>query len=401
MPLGDVAGRGWTLSDLPTPVMVLRERALAHNLSLMAEYCRAWGVDIAPHGKTTMAPQLWDRQLGCRCLGDHGGDGRSGARDACVGRSARAARERAGRSRVDRVGRRAAGRSRVRAPLLRRLGSTASTSWRSTCEHVDAHRPLPVLVELGFDGGRTGCRTIPEAVHVAGRVASSDVLRLAGVAGYEGTICQDRSPECLARVLSYLDRLRELTRTMIDAGTLRRRRADRRVRRRERVLRSGGRPAPWPVAGGRRRPRRAPLRLLPDPRLGDLRTGLAVAGARRRRAGSSRRWSSGARCCPGPSRISPSSGSASATCRSTSTCRCRRSCARPPAIPVEADGPADDRRAERPACVCTDRSRARRSTSGDLVRCGLSHPCTAFDKWRHIPVLDDDDRVIDAVATFF
>ena len=38
---------------------------------------------------------------------------------------------------------------------------------------------------------------------------------------------------------------------------------------------------------------------------------------------------------------------------------------------------------------------------GDRVRCGLSHPCTAFDKWRHIPVLDDDDRVIDAVATFF
>ena len=30
---------------------------------------------------------------------------------------------------------------------------------------------------------------------------------------------------------------------------------------------------------------------------------------------------------------------------------------------------------------------------GDRVRCGMSHPCTAFDKWRHIPVLDEDDRV--------
>ena len=38
---------------------------------------------------------------------------------------------------------------------------------------------------------------------------------------------------------------------------------------------------------------------------------------------------------------------------------------------------------------------------GDLVGCGVSHPCTAFDKWRMIPVLDDDDRVIDAVATYF
>ena len=38
---------------------------------------------------------------------------------------------------------------------------------------------------------------------------------------------------------------------------------------------------------------------------------------------------------------------------------------------------------------------------GDLVGCGVSHPCTAFDKWRVIPVLDDDDHVIDAVATYF
>jgi D-serine deaminase-like pyridoxal phosphate-dependent protein len=38
---------------------------------------------------------------------------------------------------------------------------------------------------------------------------------------------------------------------------------------------------------------------------------------------------------------------------------------------------------------------------GDLVRCGISHPCSAFDRWRVIPVLDDGDRVVDAVATFF
>jgi len=37
---------------------------------------------------------------------------------------------------------------------------------------------------------------------------------------------------------------------------------------------------------------------------------------------------------------------------------------------------------------------------GDLVGCGLSHPCTAFDKWRVIPVLDEADRVVDAIATY-
>ena len=36
-----------------------------------------------------------------------------------------------------------------------------------------------------------------------------------------------------------------------------------------------------------------------------------------------------------------------------------------------------------------------------LVGCGISHPCTAFDKWRLIPVVDDDYTVVDAVLTFF
>ena len=38
---------------------------------------------------------------------------------------------------------------------------------------------------------------------------------------------------------------------------------------------------------------------------------------------------------------------------------------------------------------------------GDVVRLGISHPCTAFDKWRVIPVLDADQRVVDVVTTWF
>jgi D-serine deaminase-like pyridoxal phosphate-dependent protein len=38
---------------------------------------------------------------------------------------------------------------------------------------------------------------------------------------------------------------------------------------------------------------------------------------------------------------------------------------------------------------------------GDLVALGISHPCTTFDKWRVIPVVDDEYRVVDAVHTFF
>ena len=49
--------------DLPFPVAVLKETALAHNLAWMADFTRATGVLLAPHGKTTMAPQLFARQI--------------------------------------------------------------------------------------------------------------------------------------------------------------------------------------------------------------------------------------------------------------------------------------------------------------------------------------------------
>jgi D-serine deaminase-like pyridoxal phosphate-dependent protein len=42
---------------------------------------------------------------------------------------------------------------------------------------------------------------------------------------------------------------------------------------------------------------------------------------------------------------------------------------------------------------------------GTVARLGLSHPCTAFDKWRLLPVVDDADaanpRIVDLIHTFF
>ena len=38
---------------------------------------------------------------------------------------------------------------------------------------------------------------------------------------------------------------------------------------------------------------------------------------------------------------------------------------------------------------------------GDMICSGISHPCTAFDKWRFIPVVNDDYDVTDGVLTYF
>ena len=63
--LGEIGKRGWSLlkQDLPFPVAVLKTAALDHNSRWMARFRHEQGVDLCPHGKTTMSPHLFQRQL--------------------------------------------------------------------------------------------------------------------------------------------------------------------------------------------------------------------------------------------------------------------------------------------------------------------------------------------------
>jgi hypothetical protein len=49
--------------DFMMPLLVLRDSALRNNAAAMADWCAARGLRLAPHGKTTMAPQLFARQI--------------------------------------------------------------------------------------------------------------------------------------------------------------------------------------------------------------------------------------------------------------------------------------------------------------------------------------------------
>ena len=62
---GVVEQLGWSLlhEDLSLPTAVLYEDALLHNLDWMCRFIDAYGLRLAPHGKTTMAPQLFEMQL--------------------------------------------------------------------------------------------------------------------------------------------------------------------------------------------------------------------------------------------------------------------------------------------------------------------------------------------------
>ena len=61
--IGRLAERKAPLGDFSTPLLTLDAAALEHNIATMARFCAEQGVDLAPHGKTTMAPQLFARQL--------------------------------------------------------------------------------------------------------------------------------------------------------------------------------------------------------------------------------------------------------------------------------------------------------------------------------------------------
>lgn len=65
VPMGDVAGLGWDIlrEDVSLPVAVLREARIEHNLLWMQAFIDRYGVKLAPHGKTTMSPALFQRQL--------------------------------------------------------------------------------------------------------------------------------------------------------------------------------------------------------------------------------------------------------------------------------------------------------------------------------------------------
>ena len=219
VPLLEAGAQGWTLDDLRPPFAVLRRSALEHNVSLMARYCDERGVSIAPHGKTTMAPQLWRRQL------DAGAWGISAA-DAAQARVMRAA----GVPRiliadpltdVAAIGWAAEDLRDDENELVSYVDSERGVELLETVLREEAPpRPLPVLVELGHAGGRTGCRGTEQAVALARRVASSPNLSLAGVAGYEGTVAHDREPDSLERVRRYLGDLRALGATLGQEGLL-------------------------------------------------------------------------------------------------------------------------------------------------------------------------------------
>jgi D-serine deaminase-like pyridoxal phosphate-dependent protein len=222
-----LAGLSAVRGDIQLPAMLLKEAALRNNLELMADYAAHHEFLLAPHGKTTMAPQLFRRQL------DAGAWGITVANmaQARVAYAAGAQRVLVANEVVSQADARAIanhlasnGQVAMNAPEPGRqfyclVDSVKGVGLldRHLGDEVVSER-IGVFVELGVVGGRTGARSEDEAVAVAEAVARSARLRLVGVEGFEGVLGCDRSPETLAKVDEYLERLRRLAVRLAAAG---------------------------------------------------------------------------------------------------------------------------------------------------------------------------------------
>lgn len=185
--LGDVGKQGWNVlaGDMPMPLAVIRESVLKANSAWMSAFSAANGLLIAPHGKTTMAPQLFDLQIA---------DGAWAITVATMQQLAVA--RHFGVKRVI-LANQPVGPQEVAAcfDALREPGfelycladSVAGVGLLAQAAKGNAGaNPLRIFVEIGFMGGRTGARTREEALAVARAIAGAPGLRLSGFECFEG-----------------------------------------------------------------------------------------------------------------------------------------------------------------------------------------------------------------------
>ncbi|CAM5682683.1 Amino acid deaminase OS=Streptomyces tendae OX=1932 GN=GUR47_15805 PE=3 SV=1 [Streptomyces tendae] len=377
-----------------TPVLALSAERLEHNLKLMETYSARHGLTFAPHGKTSMAPQLFQRQI------EHGAWGITLA----VPHQVRVARAFG----VQRV---FLANELVDAAALRWISSEldADPDFRFVCyadsvrgvalmdaalTEAGASRPVDVVVELAAgEGARTGVRTEAECAAVADAVAGARTLRLAGVAGYEGEV-PDADPE---KVHAWLRRLVALAVGFDEAG---------RFEGLEEIVVSAGGSAWFDAVADVF----AEVPALSVPVLKLLRSGAYVShddGHYRELTPFNRVPEEGALepafrlWSQVVSRPSPAQAFTNAGKRDAAydlhlpfAQVVRRDGVERPAAGIEVTGLSDQHAWLRTTAEAD-------LEVGDWLGTGLSHPCTSFDKWQLIPVAEADGTVVDYIRTFF
>ncbi|MCX2900825.1 amino acid deaminase [Pseudomonas mandelii] len=192
------------LRDVSLPALVLHREALEHNIRWMQDFASNSGAELAPHGKTSMMPALFRRQL------DAGAWGIT---------LASATQVRAGYAHG--VRRILMANQLVGTPnmaLIADLLADPDFDFYCMVDHPDnvadlgayfASRGLRlnVMIEYGVVGGRCGCRTEQQVLELANVISAQPALALTGIEGYEGVIHGDHAESGIRAFASSLVRL--------------------------------------------------------------------------------------------------------------------------------------------------------------------------------------------------
>jgi D-serine dehydratase len=402
----EVGAAGWNVlaGDLPLPLAVLKREALEHNLAWMQSRVRAWGIDLAPHGKTTMSPQLFQRQL------DAGAWGLTFATvtQLAVGVAAGARRTLIANQVVsdeDLAGIQLLLQAHVDLRVVFLVDSLAQLAliedWSK--RHPESV-PFEVMLEIGVEGARTGCRTHEEAVALATRLRASDAVKIVGIETYEGQGATGSSEADTAYASTLMDRVEAIARHCDTQQLF----------ETDEVLVSAGGSAIFDLVAGRLKP------VLGSPVRGLLRSGCYVTHDH----GFYKRMVSAVDerlgCDCGESlrpamevwatvQSRPEQGLAILAVGKRDIsfdlsmpvpiARAARGMLEAQAVPAGWKITALN---DQHAYLRWDAAEeAQAPAVGDRVGLGISHPCTTFDKWHWMPVVEENYRVSDAVAMHF
>jgi D-serine deaminase-like pyridoxal phosphate-dependent protein len=369
----EVAGLGGVrVEDLGTPALTIGEAALSHNIAAMAEWCASRGVALAPHAKTTMVPRLMERQRAAGAWGLTVANARQarvalacGERRVVIANEVTVARDLAWLCAQTAGG---------EVEIIFCVDSLDGLVLAEAEHRRSGGSPLQVLVEVGYEDGRCGLRSTAEVVEVARAIASSPHVALRGIEGFEGltdapdafledvvagaqaiaTLVEYADPIITAGGSSYFDRVVDLLGPVAAqlGWTL--------------CLRSG-----CCITHDHGIYAEAADRRAPDaPRF--------VAAIEVRASVLSR---------PQPDRLILDCG--------------RRDVSFDAGLPVVLGHDEitvvalNDQHAHLQVDGASDLA------IGDVVRLGISHPCTTFDRWHVIAVVDDSGSVLEAVETSF
>lgn len=398
-----VAGQRWDLlaGDVPWPAAVLSESRMAHNLGWMRSFIDAYGLALAPHGKTTMAPALFRRQLDAGAWGVTVATVQQARVAAAYGvERILIANQVVGQANVAMLAEMAA---RPELDVMCLVDSAAGVDLLGRACAARGAR-LDVLVELAPEpdqpGLRTGVRTEGELAGVLeALVPWLGTLRLAGVEFYEGVLPDE------AEVRRFVRRAVAVAARLVAEG---------RVERAPGIVTGAG--SAWydvvaEESAAAVRDGTVQVLLRPGCYIShdDGLYRVAQEGILRRnpvapRLGAPllpalRIWAA-VQSIPAPARAVVAMGKRDVAFdaglpRPATLFRPGRD-SRPGDAPAHwevtglmdqhaylAIAPGDD------------------LAVGDVLAFDISHPCLTFDKWRRILVADDDHRVVDVIETFF